>query len=247
MIRVDALAKRFGKREVLAGLSLEITRGEVVGLLGPNGTGKSTLLNILAGLLRPDAGTVSVAGVDRFVDPEAGRRAVAYTPQVPETFRYLTVREHVAFVAAMRGLTDADTRRAYDEVAAELSLEAFDGQLIGELSHGSQLRVAVAAAWVAPTPVALYDESLAGLDPVIADTLARGVRRRADAGQAVLIASHDLDALARIADRAILLKEHRVAHTFARAEFVDGAGLARLYRKAVSRAPQIEPPPNEVS
>jgi ABC-2 type transport system ATP-binding protein len=241
MIQVVGLAKRFGKREVLTDLSLRVQRGEVVGLLGPNGTGKSTLLNVLAGLLRPDAGTVTMNGVDRFADPDAGRRAVAYTPQIPESFRYLTVREHVAFVAAMRGLSDTDAARAYDEVAAELSLEAFQGQLIGELSHGSQLRVAIAAAWVAPTPIALYDESLAGLDPVIADTLARGIRRRANAGQAVVIASHDLDALARIADRAVLLKDRRLAHEFPRAAFVDGTGLARLYRDAVSTSMESSP------
>jgi len=195
MLEIVGLEKRFGGRTVLAGLSLSVGRGASVALLGGNGCGKTTTLRCVAGLALPDAGRISVCGIDALAEGKRARGRLSFLPQKSAFPATLSVRETLEIVARLRGQSDED-------VAAELAeceLADLAGRSVCALSGGERQRLGLAAAFLPRVDLYLFDEPTASLDPRALEIFRRRARRLTADGRAVLFTTHveaDVEALA---------------------------------------------------
>ena len=210
VLTVQGVARRYGDLEALADLDLNVLPGEVVALLGGNGSGKTTALRCIAGELVPTRGTVRIAGADPHQEPsgERARRELAFIPDTPVFYRELTVKEHVQLVAAAfedrkgveRGLT----------VLEELGLGARHDVRPSELSSGQRQKLLIACVHARPFRLLLLDEPVLRLDPAAQQWLRDRLAAHAQAGSAVLCTTHQPEFARGLADRAVVLQEGRV-------------------------------------
>ncbi len=228
MIVMQGVRKVYGKTVAVDGVDLEVRPGELVGLLGHNGAGKSTLMKLLAGQLIPTAGTVSIAGIDVGVDPSGARARLGYVPEEPALWEYLSAREFLEFVVGVRGQGDI---AAALEVAG---LGADADRLIREYSQGMRRKTALAAAVVARPPAIVLDEALNGLDPPSALRVRDHLRELRDAGAAILLSTHVLETVERLADRVVLMAKGRVVENVAVSALGPG-GLEALFRDRITK------------
>jgi ABC-2 type transport system ATP-binding protein len=210
MLRAQGLVKRYGGRLALDGFDLEVLPGEIVGLIGHNGAGKSTFVEVVTGLVRPDAGTVRVGGVDVLHDRRAARALTGVAPQELSLYVSATVRDNLRLFAALAGLRRRARQQAIEQVAEELQLTGLLGQRVGVLSGGQQRRTQAAAALVGRPPLLLLDEPTAGADPETRAALLQAVRARAADGAAVLYTTHYLPELADLGATIAVARSGRV-------------------------------------
>jgi ABC-type multidrug transport system ATPase subunit len=203
-LQVRGLRKRYRRRPVLEGVSLEARAGEAVAVIGPNGAGKSTLLGCITADRLPDDGAVRICGLDPFAGPEAFR-CLGHVPEQPYLYPELTVAELMRFVAAARRLDETQSARETERLLALLGLEGAGGTLCRELSQGMGRKTAIAAALLHRPELLVLDEALNGLDRTSSQRLLLEVEARRAEGTAVLISSHDLEFLAGWCGRGILL------------------------------------------
>jgi ABC-2 type transport system ATP-binding protein len=219
-ISVRGLSKRFGRKTVLDGLSLDVAPGEVVVLLGENGAGKSTLMRVLLGLVRPDGGTVEVVGVVPARRPDLVRTRVGYVPDRPDVYPWMTVAELFRFLRPHHARwSDAKAAAAVAALRVPLDVRFKD------MSKGQGMKAMLCAALGQDPDVLLLDEPFSGLDPVVREDVLRGViGALKDGGRAVLCATHELDAAARIADRVAVLAGGKLVRCGTVAEVVGSDG-----------------------
>lgn len=208
MLDVTGLEKSFGSQVAVAGLTFGLAPGEVVGLVGANGAGKTTTLLMLAGSLRPDAGRVRVAGHDLATQPIEAKRLLGFVPDEPELFEYLTVEEHLRFMARLYGVADIDGR--LPTLLAEVELADRRQSLPGELSRGMRQKLALGCAFIHDPKLLLLDEPLTGLDPVGIRRMKDAIRSKASIGTAILLSSHQLDVVRELCTRVIVLGHGKV-------------------------------------
>jgi len=208
VIVADQLTKWYGPRLAVDRVSLEVEAGEVMGLLGPNGSGKTTILRILTGYLRPSAGTARIVGLDVVDDALAARARVGYVPEDVPLYGWMGVQEFLAFMARLKGLAGQAAARAVDAAIERLSLGDLRHLLVGKLSRGYRQRVAIAQALLGNPDLLILDEPANGLDPRQIIEL-RGHIRALAGERTILVTSHILSEIERVADRvAILLEGH---------------------------------------
>lgn len=229
MIELIGVRKVFGRAVAVDTVDLTLHPGELVGLIGHNGAGKSTLLKMLSGLLLPSAGTVRVAGVDVHSSPNEARAQLGFVPEDPSLYDYLTAREFLELVVAVRGRGDIDWALA----ATGLQEEA--ERLIREYSQGMRRKTALAAAIVAKPPVLVLDEALNGLDPPSSARVKRTLRELADAGTTIVLSTHVLDTIERVASRVVMMAHGRVVADVAAAD-VGPDGLEELFLKRIGES-----------
>jgi len=205
-------------------LSFAVASGEIVGLIGPNGAGKTTTLRSLAGILRPTSGRVRIDGHDLIDDPLEARRRLAFMPDEPHLFEYLTVEEHLRLVARLYGVDDFD-RRA-NALLDELELKGKEGSLPGELSRGMRQKVVIACGLVRPATTLLFDEPLTGLDPIGIRRMRNTIVARARDGAAILLSSHLLHLVEEVCSRVIIMDRGRKIADGTFAELASRADLA---------------------
>jgi ABC-2 type transport system ATP-binding protein len=184
-------------------LSFEVASGEIVGLIGPNGAGKTTTLRSLAGILRPTSGRLRIDGHDLIEDPLEAKRRLAFMPDEPHLFEYLTVEEHLRLVARLYGVTDFARRSA--ALIDELELKGKERSLPGELSRGMRQKVIIACGLVREATTLLFDEPLTGLDPLGIRRMRETIVARGRAGAAILLSSHLLHLVEEICTRVIIM------------------------------------------
>jgi ABC-2 type transport system ATP-binding protein len=194
VIEVRDLVKRFGDREALRGVSFEAHRGELLAIIGPNGAGKTTLLSILAGIRRPDQGSVSRA-----------RGEVGWIPQQAALYRRLTVDENLRLFARLEKVGDVDA--AVEEMLAQTALAERRDDQVGTLSGGNQQRVDIAIGLLARPAVLLLDEPSAGLDPRQRERLWEFVLELAGAGTTVIFSTHNIAEAERYGRRLLVLAD----------------------------------------
>jgi ABC-2 type transport system ATP-binding protein len=205
-LAVRGLTKRYGRKTAVDDLSFEVARGEIVAVAGPNGAGKSTTLMCLAGLVRPNAGTIAFDGA--VLGPQRGH-AIALIPETPEVYPLLTVWEHLAFVAALTRQPSGWEERA-EALLARLALRAERDTLGNALSKGMRQKTLLAATVLGGTPAVLLDEPMVGLDPLGQRELrALLTSLRAD-GHAILVSTHLLENAAAMSDRMLVLDRGRL-------------------------------------
>ncbi|MCQ2389041.1 MAG: ATP-binding cassette domain-containing protein [Kiritimatiellae bacterium] len=212
MIEFENVVKRFGRKEVLSGVSFTVAKGEVVALLGPSGTGKSVLLKHVVGLLAPTSGSVTVA-------PDAH---VGYLFQGGALLAWLTVWENVALpLRETTDLSEAEIARRVDDALAAVELTESADKYPAEISGGMVKRAGLARAVVCQADVVLYDEPTSGLDPVTSATIHRLIKRlNATRGITSVVVTHDVLGALSFADRILMLKDGRVLADAKPADFV---------------------------
>lgn len=243
-ISVQNLRRTYGTFTAVDDLSFEVGGGEIVGLIGPNGAGKTTTLRTLAGILKPTAGRIVVDGHDLASAPIDAKRRLAFMPDEPHLFEYLTVAEHLRLVARLYAVTDFDRRAR--ELISELELTGKEDSLPGELSRGMRQKVVIACGLVRDASVLLFDEPLTGLDPIGIRRMRDTIRRRARLGAAVLLSSHLLHLVEEVCTRVIIMaKGHKVADgtvkdLAARAEFATAdSNLEQIFLEITGHGPQF--------
>jgi ABC-2 type transport system ATP-binding protein len=224
-VAVDAsdVRKRFGDIEALAGLALSVAAGEILGLLGPNGSGKTTFIRAVAGLVRVDGGRISVLG-------RAPRDAVAgglvgYMTQSAALYQELSVEENLAFFAALRGIREP--RPAIDEALRVVDIAARRRSLVTTLSGGMRQRLSLAIALLGRPPLLLLDEPTVGVDPALRREFWVFFKTLASQGTAILVSSHVMDEAERC-DRLALIRSGRVIADGSTSQIRDRAGTADL-------------------
>src|SRR6185503_3468933 len=196
-----------GTFTAVADLSFEVGPGEIVGLIGPNGAGKTTTLRSLAGILRPTSGRVTIDGHDIIADPLEAKRRLAFMPDKPHLFEYLTVEEHLQLVARLYDVVDFERRAA--ALVDELELKGKERSLPGELSRGMRQKVVIACGLVRDATTLLFDEPLTGLDPIGIRRMRETILARAKAGAAILLSSHLLHLVEEVCSRVIIMNNGR--------------------------------------
>lgn len=211
MIELDSVVKTLGERVVLDNVSFQAPDGMVTGLLGPNGAGKTTTMRIVATLLRPDTGTVRIAGVDVQEDPIHARRMLGLVTEEPGLLDRLTVREQLTYTARAYGLTNAAAAERLDWLAELLGFVALLDERAGVLSKGNRQKVSLCRALVHDPTVLLLDEPTSGLDVVAAAGLEDLLQAKdVTGGKTVLLSTHRLDEVERLADRVVGIAEGQV-------------------------------------
>jgi ABC-2 type transport system ATP-binding protein len=206
-VSVRHLTRVLGRVTAVSDLSFEIGPGEVVGLIGPNGAGKTTTLRVLAGILKPTVGHVFIDGHDVVGAPLEARRRVAFMPDEPNLFPYLTVEEHLRLVGRLYQVNDFESRRS--PILDELELSGKEQSLPAELSRGMRQKVVIACGLVRDAPVLLFDEPLTGLDPIGIRRMRETMARRAAGGATVLLSSHLLSLVEEMCSRVIVMNSGR--------------------------------------
>ncbi len=199
-LEIRGLVKRF-ERPAVDGLDLAVRRGEFYALLGPNGAGKTTTLRMIAGLIRPDAGSIHVAGIDALADPVAAKRVIAWISDEPMIYDKLTPREYLEFVAGLWAVEPVLAETRAQELLARLGLSANADERCESFSKGMRQKVALAGALVHEPRVIILDEPLTGLDAGSARQVKSVLRERARAGGTVIMTTHILEVAERMADR----------------------------------------------
>ncbi|MEO1498315.1 MAG: ABC transporter ATP-binding protein [Planctomycetota bacterium] len=201
MIEFESVSRNYGSTKAVVGLDLAVPRGELFAMLGHNGAGKTTSIKMLVGLLRSDAGRVTIGGFDVARQPREAAQLVGYVPDEPHLYDKLSGREFLTFVARMHGLTPTDAEQAIGREIDRFGLARFVDELTESYSHGMKQRTVFAAALLHDPEVLVVDEPLVGLDPqsirLVKDLLSEHARR----GSAVFMSTHTLTAAEEIADR----------------------------------------------
>jgi ABC-2 type transport system ATP-binding protein len=205
MIEITALSKAYGNFVAVRDLSFQVQRGEVLGLVGPNGAGKTTTLRTMAGIIPPTSGRVSIGGNDMAREPIKAKRELAFFPDEPRLFDYLTVRQHLAFVARLYGIAHHD--QLAQSLLEELEIADRADQLPGELSRGMKQKVSIACGLLHSPTVMIFDEPLTGLDPLAIRRMKDSILQRARAGAAVVLSSHLLHLLEEVCSHVLILKK----------------------------------------
>jgi ABC-2 type transport system ATP-binding protein len=205
-------------------LCFEVSAGEIVGLIGPNGAGKTTTLRALAGILRPTTGRVRIDGHDIVGDPLEAKRRLAFMPDEPHLFEYLTVQEHLRLVGRLYGVDDVERRAS--GLLDELQLTGREQSLPGELSRGMRQKVVIACGLVRDATTLLFDEPLTGLDPIGIRRMRETIVARGRAGAAILLSSHLLHLVEEICTRVIIMDGGRKVADGTFGELASRADLA---------------------
>lgn len=235
VLSAEALVKSYGSRTVLADFSIEVARGRIHGLLGPNGSGKTTALHIVTGLIRPDRGRVRIVGVD--VQDKASRRGVGFAPDDLPLPGALTGGEFLRFHDALRGRDDSARAASLAEM---LGIADDLGVAVAEYSHGMQRKLQLIAAVMHEPALLILDEPFRGLDPDAALGVRRLLLAYAESGHTVLVATHDMLRAERDCDEVTILDRGSIVVAGAPARLVaqtDGcATLEDVFLRVTGRA-----------
>jgi ABC-2 type transport system ATP-binding protein len=238
-ITVEHFTRTYGSFTAVDDLSISVGAGEIVGLIGPNGAGKTTTLRALAGILLPTSGRIVVDGHDLGTDAIAAKKRLAFMPDEPHLFEYLTVEEHLRLIARLYAVPDFDQRATH--LIEELELTGKERSLPGELSRGMRQKVVIACGLVRDASVLLFDEPLTGLDPIGIRKMRQTIVARGHAGAGILVSSHLLHLVEEICTRVVIMDRGKkvadgtVAELASRAEAAAGSSLEQIFLKVTGR------------
>ena len=243
MIEVSGLTKLYDTFVAVSDLSLVVRPGDVLGLIGPNGAGKTTTLRCLAGIIPPTRGVIRICGEDLVQNSVAAKRRLAFLSDEPRLFEYLTVQQHLEFVARIYQVADA--RQLASGLLAELELADKANALPGELSRGMKQKLVIACGLLHSPRVIFFDEPLTGLDPLGIRRMKDSIVKRARDGAAIIISSHLLHLVEEICSHVLILKNGQkvidgtLAEIRQRFEQADGARLEDVFIRATESPPRI--------
>lgn len=231
LLRVERLTKVYGRRRVVDGVTLEVDRGQVVGLLGRNGAGKTTTFRMVIGLVRPESGSVQFRGEDvtRLPIYRRARRGMGFLPQEPSVFQRLTVEQNLLAILETCGLSRSDRRRRAAALLEEYGLARLARQKAFTLSGGETRRLEICRAMITNPSIMLLDEPFSGVDPIAVSELQGFIRKLRQAGIGILLTDHNVWETLRICDRSYILDEGVVLKHGTPAEIVEDPQVRSRY------------------
>ena len=206
MLQIEHLTKTYGEKKAVDDLSLYILPGEVYGFIGHNGAGKTTTLKSVAGILRFDTGEIRIGGTSIRTDPLACKRKLAYIPDNPDLYDYMTGIQYLNFIANIFGVSAADRQVRIRELAERFELTNDLAQPIAAYSHGMKQKLAIISAWLHAPQLVVMDEPFVGLDPKAAHLLKRMMRELCDRGGAIFFSTHVLEVAEKLCDKVAILR-----------------------------------------
>ena len=207
MLQINHLTKTYGDKKAVDDLTLHIAPGEIYGFIGHNGAGKTTTLKSCAGILPFDAGEIKINGVDVTKNPLEAKRVLAYLPDNPDLYNYLSGIQYLNFIADIFGV-DRDLRaERIRRLADTFGLTEDLAQPISAYSHGMKQKLAMISGWLHEPKLILMDEPFVGLDPVAAHTLKEMMREHCDRGGAIFFSTHVLEVTEKLCDRVAIIKQ----------------------------------------
>ncbi|HYH94429.1 ABC transporter ATP-binding protein [Hyalangium sp.] len=253
VLEVVALEKAYGAVKAVQGLTFQVAPGEVLGLVGPNGAGKTTTLRCLAGILPPSGGRVRVAGHDLAGAPVEAKHALAFLPDEPRLFEYLTVWEHLNFVARLYGVEGWEEKGRV--LLVEMELSSKERALPGELSRGMKQKLSIACGFLHDPRLILLDEPLTGLDPIGIRRMKKSLRQRAEQGAALVLSSHLLPLVEELCHRILVISGGRAVALGTLAEIraqlsgldAESASLEEIFVRITSAGGEERPEPPPTS
>ena len=234
-IEVRGLTHRYGDKTAIDGVDFTVPWGSIVGYLGPNGSGKTTTMKAIAGLLQPSEGSVRLNGHDPYADGMRARSALGFVPDDGGLYELLSGREHLALVSDLHQLDPTEANALQEELVEAFEMQSFLDRRIDTLSKGQRQRVALCCGLLHRPRVLVLDEPLTGLDVAAVREVRRRLQALAEDGGAVLYSSHILDVVERLCDRAVILAEGKVVADAPTAELVADKSLESAFH-ALTRA-----------
>src|SRR5471032_1164024 len=206
MISLRKLTKRYGSFTAVDAIDLEVPRGELFGFLGPNGAGKMTTLRMIAGILKPTAGAISIAGVDIAADPIGAKMKLGFIPDRPFIYEKLTGSEFLRFVAGLFDQEGAEVEHRARELMALFDLEEWRDELVESYSHGMRQKLIISSAFVHRPEVIVVDEPMVGLDPKAARILKDLFREYTRRGNTIMMSTHTLEVAETLCERIAIIE-----------------------------------------
>src|SRR5690348_2253157 len=210
MIHLTALSKRYGSFTAVDNIDLRVPRGELFGFLGPNGAGKTTTLRMIAGILRPSAGRIEIAGIDIARDPVAAKAKLGFIPDRPFIYEKLTGAEFLRFVAGLYDQSGSQVEHRARELLALFDLEQWRDELVESYSHGMRQKLIISSAFIHKPDVIVVDEPMVGLDPkaarILKDLFSEYTRR----GHTIMMSTHTLEVAEAMCDRIGIIQGGKI-------------------------------------
>ena len=228
-IQVRGLRKKFGTKEAVAGIDLEIAGGSLAGLVGPNGAGKTTSLSMMTGLLRPDAGQVVVNGLDVWADPPAAKAIMGVVPDEARLFDRLSGAEMLEYAGRLRGMPAGEARSRAAQLLDVLDLAADAKRLVADYSTGMRKKATLGCALINNPAVLFLDEPLEGVDPISADVIRRLLTRFVGSGSTVLFSSHVMELVEQVCDHVSIIDKGKIVASGTTEQVRGGKTLQRAF------------------
>ena len=229
MLQINHLTKTYGDKKAVDDLTLHIAPGEIYGFIGHNGAGKTTTLKSCAGILPFDSGEIKINGVDVTKDPLAAKRVLAYLPDNPDLYNYLSGIQYLNFIADVFSVPSDLRAERIRRLADTFGLTEDLAQPISAYSHGMKQKLAMISGWLHEPKLILMDEPFVGLDPVAAHTLKEMMREHCDRGGAIFFSTHVLEVAEKLCDRVAIIKEGRLVTSGTMEEVKGDASLEEVF------------------
>ena len=210
MLRIEHLTKKYGDKAAVEDLSLHIAPGEIYGFIGHNGAGKTTTLRSVAGIQQFDGGEIFIDGVSLKEDALECKRRMAYVPDNPDLFEYMSGIKYLNFIADVFGVSAADRKRDIQDLAERFGLAEDLGQPISAYSHGMKQKLALIGALIHKPRLILMDEPFVGLDPKAAHLLKTMMRELCNQGGAIFFSTHVLEVAEKLCDKVAIIKDGKL-------------------------------------
>lgn len=229
MLTISHLTKKFGDKTAVDDLSLHIAPGEIYGFIGHNGAGKTTTLRSVVGIQPFDGGEIRIGGVSVTEDPIACKKQIAYIPDNPDLYDYMTGYKFLNFVADIFGVTASRRTAVISDLAARFELTADLSQPISAFSHGMKQKLAIISAWLHDPRLIIMDEPFVGLDPKAAHILKQMMRDVCDQGGAIFFSTHVLEVAEKLCDKVAIIKQGRLIRAGAMEEIIGDESLEDVF------------------
>lgn len=206
MLNIQHLTKAYGDKKAVDDLSLHIAPGEIYGFIGHNGAGKTTTLKSIVGILQFDSGEITIDGISIKADPLACKRKIAYIPDNPDLYEFMTGIQYLNFIADIFGVSADDRQRRIRKYTALFELTDDLAQSIAAYSHGMKQKLAIISAWIHEPRLVIMDEPFVGLDPKASHLLKGMMREKCDMGGAIFFSTHVLEVAEKLCDKVAIIK-----------------------------------------
>ena len=210
MLKIEHLTKTYGEKKAVDDLSLHIRPGEIFGFIGHNGAGKSTTLKSVVGILQFDAGKITIDGKDILAEPVECKKTLAYIPDNPDLYEFMSGIKYLNFIADIFGIPAAERQEKIRKYADLFELTGDLAQPISAYSHGMKQKLAVISAWLHDPKLIVMDEPFVGLDPKASHLLKEMMREHCDAGGAIFFSTHVLEVAEKLCDKVAIIKQGRL-------------------------------------
>ncbi len=236
MLNIQNLTKRYGSKTAVDNLSLSIEAGEICAFIGHNGAGKTTTLKACCGLLTPDSGEITVDGMSIREKPIDCKRVMAYIPDNPDMYEFLTGYEYLNFVADVYGVTKEDREKRIAELGALLGITDALGGAISECSHGMKQKIAIISALIHKPKLILMDEPFVGLDPVASHQLKNLMAEHCANGGAIFFSTHVLEVAEKLCNKVAIIKNGKLVASGAMDDVRGDSSLEEIFLELEEKA-----------